>query len=187
MYLLIMVKKSTKFSFMPSQNSAEGASLCAHPNCNKNGLHKAPRQREDVRDYIYLCLEHVKEYNAKWNYYKGKGNDKMSADIEADATWRRPSRPFAETSTAHHTSDIQNPFQIFGMESRMKEVSLPEDVKKALAFFGLSWPLDEVFLKNKYKALVKKYHPDVNPGDEISEEKFKQLSIFYKVLSSAKK
>lgn len=44
---------------------------------------------------------------------------------------------------------------------------------------------DEV--RKAYRRLARKYHPDVNPGDKASEEKFKQLSEAYEILSDAKK
>lgn len=38
-------------------------------------------------------------------------------------------------------------------------------------------------LKKAYRAIAKKYHPDMNPGDEVAEAKFKEASEAYKVLS----
>ncbi|MCE2517812.1 MAG: hypothetical protein J4F41_08285 [Alphaproteobacteria bacterium] len=40
---------------------------CAKPGCTENGDYKAPRSSRDVRDYIWFCLEHVREYNKSWN------------------------------------------------------------------------------------------------------------------------
>jgi DnaJ-class molecular chaperone len=42
-------------------------------------------------------------------------------------------------------------------------------------------------IKSAYKKLARKYHPDVNPGDKSAEEKFKQVSEAYDVLSDKKK
>jgi molecular chaperone DnaJ len=42
-------------------------------------------------------------------------------------------------------------------------------------------------IRKAYRKLARKYHPDVNPGDKTAEEKFKQLSEAYDVLSDAKK
>ncbi len=42
-------------------------------------------------------------------------------------------------------------------------------------------------IRKAYRRLARKYHPDVNPGDKSAEEKFKQLSEAYDILSDAKK
>ncbi|MDR3134571.1 MAG: DnaJ domain-containing protein [Deltaproteobacteria bacterium] len=38
-------------------------------------------------------------------------------------------------------------------------------------------------IKKAYRKLARQYHPDVNPGDQKSEEKFKELSMAYDILS----
>jgi molecular chaperone DnaJ len=42
-------------------------------------------------------------------------------------------------------------------------------------------------IRNSFRKLARKYHPDLNPGDKSAEEKFKQLQEAYDVLSDSKK
>jgi len=42
-------------------------------------------------------------------------------------------------------------------------------------------------LKKAYRRLARKYHPDVNPGDKSAEDRFKQMSEAFDVLSDPKK
>src|SRR5258708_35796344 len=42
-------------------------------------------------------------------------------------------------------------------------------------------------IRASYRKLARKYHPDLNPGDKSSEEKFKQMQEAYDVLSDTKK
>ena len=53
---------------------------------------------------------------------------------------------------------------------------------------GVSKTASEDEIKKSYRKLALKYHPDRNPDDPASEEKFKEISEAYAVLSdSAKK
>src|SRR6267142_811858 len=42
-------------------------------------------------------------------------------------------------------------------------------------------------LKQAYRKLARKYHPDVNPNDKTSESKFKEVNEAYEVLGDSEK
>lgn len=52
---------------------------------------------------------------------------------------------------------------------------------------GVEKNADDAAIKKAYRALAKKYHPDMNPGDGEAEKKFKEASEAYAVLSDADK
>jgi molecular chaperone DnaJ len=52
---------------------------------------------------------------------------------------------------------------------------------------GVEKNADDAALKKAYRALAKKYHPDVNPGDAEAEKKFKEASEAYAILSDPEK
>ncbi|MGN0347569.1 MAG: molecular chaperone DnaJ [Lachnospiraceae bacterium] len=52
---------------------------------------------------------------------------------------------------------------------------------------GVDKNADDATIKKAYRALAKKYHPDMNPGDEAAAEKFKEASEAYAVLSDPEK
>lgn len=52
---------------------------------------------------------------------------------------------------------------------------------------GVGKDADDAAIKKAYRALAKKYHPDMNPGDAEAERKFKEASEAYAVLSDADK
>jgi molecular chaperone DnaJ len=59
-----------------------------------------------------------------------------------------------------------------------------EDYYKTL---GVKRAATQEEIRKAYRRLARKYHPDLNPGDKASEEKFKNLSEAYDVLSDPKK
>lgn len=52
---------------------------------------------------------------------------------------------------------------------------------------GIDKSADDAAIKKAYRALAKKYHPDMNPGDAEAEKKFKEASEAYAILSDPEK
>src|SRR5438552_2205860 len=58
--------------------------------------------------------------------------------------------------------------------------------KDYYATLGVQKGASEADVKKSYRKLAQKYHPDANSGDTAAEEKFKEVSHAYDVLSDAK-
>jgi len=52
---------------------------------------------------------------------------------------------------------------------------------------GVGRGASEADIKKAFRKMARKYHPDINPGDKVSEQKFKEINEAYEVLSDAKK
>ena len=52
---------------------------------------------------------------------------------------------------------------------------------------GVSKGASDEEIKKAYRKLAKKYHPDVNPGDQAAEAKFKEVNEAYSILSDKEK
>ena len=52
---------------------------------------------------------------------------------------------------------------------------------------GVSRNADDKEIKKAFRKLARQYHPDKNPGDKKSEEKFKEINEAYEVLSDPEK
>src|ERR1700690_1555901 len=61
---------------------------------------------------------------------------------------------------------------------------LEKDYYKALGAAKTAKPAD---IKTAYRKLARKYHPDSNQGDAKAEERFKEISEAYSVLSDEKR
>ena len=64
---------------------------------------------------------------------------------------------------------------------------MAEEKRDYYEVLGVSKTADEAELKKAYRALAKKYHPDMHPGDKEAEAKFKEASEAYAVLSDPEK
>ncbi|HEY62919.1 MAG TPA: DnaJ domain-containing protein [Anaerolineae bacterium] len=61
------------------------------------------------------------------------------------------------------------------------------EYKDYYKILGVSRDADEKEIKKAFRKLARKYHPDMNPGDDSAEEKFKEINEAYEVLSDPEK
>ncbi|MBT6095062.1 MAG: J domain-containing protein [Rhodospirillaceae bacterium] len=173
-----------------------GVQLCEWPDCAAEGEHRAPRSRDDMDSYRWFCLEHAREYNKGWNYFAGMSDDEVEADRRADTVWRRPSWPLGdgpptpEQARAFWRGDFSDPFDALGGKARpdsdrdaASETPVNDDVKRALYIFGMEPPVTVDEVKTRYKALVKRHHPDAGEA-EADEDRIKDINQAYKVILS---
>ena len=45
---------------------------CDKEGCNEPGQYRAPKNPRNLDDYFWFCKDHVREYNANWNYFQGQ-------------------------------------------------------------------------------------------------------------------
>ena len=64
---------------------------------------------------------------------------------------------------------------------------LTDRKRNLYATLGVDRSADSGAIRKSYRKLARKYHPDVNPGDSAAEERFKEISQAYSVLSDAEK
>jgi curved DNA-binding protein len=64
---------------------------------------------------------------------------------------------------------------------------LPSEKRDLYAVLGVARDVDAEALRKAYRKLARRHHPDVNPGDQKAEERFKEISEAYDVLSDSEK
>ncbi len=69
--------------------------ICDHKNCKKIGKHKAPIERDNSKKFKWLCLDHIKEFNRSWNYFKGMSDQEVCDFLKSDMTWHKPTQSFS--------------------------------------------------------------------------------------------
>ena len=171
---------------------------CEVPGCEALATHRAPKSPDRLNDYYWFCVDHVQAYNKSWNYYAGMSEDEVEAHIRKDTTWQRPTWRFGERGEtgdgyARPRDKVHDPYDVLDDEGPTHEygrsrreraggppVSREEHV--ALSALEIDGPVNIATLKARYKALVKRYHPDANGGSKEAEERLKTINHAYTTL-----
>ena len=82
---------------------SQEAPACQWKGCSAAGLHRAPRGRGREGEYYLLCLEHVRQFNASYNYFQGMSNADVEAYQKDSVTGHRPTWKVGANSWAHGT------------------------------------------------------------------------------------
>jgi hypothetical protein len=80
-----MVRKDKVLDF---ETARESDRRCDFVGCKEHGLYKAPKSREQLNEYFWFCMDHIRAYNRSWNYYRGMDELELEAEIRNDTVWR---------------------------------------------------------------------------------------------------
>ena len=183
-----------KFDIKKNDLSWEKSSFkkCDSLDCSKKGEFRAPKSRVLIKDYYYFCMDHIKEYNKSWDFYKGMSVDQIEKSMRSDAVWDRPSWPLkgnfknAYDEFYDYTDDFiktnDDKINENYYKNKLIDETLTYDESQAIKRLELKMPISLEKVKKNYKKLVKIFHPDVNGNNKKAEEKFKQINESYKLL-----
>jgi curved DNA-binding protein CbpA len=180
----------------------EAATPCEWPDCKNKGSHRAPKGRDNSREYWHFCLDHVREYNQSYNFFSGM-NAEAVARYQKDAltghrpTWKMGANTSARkmTGSAADFDGASDPFSMFGelngrtgagprAEAKPETRKVFNAERKALQVMGLDADATLGDVKAKYKALVKQHHPDANGGDRSTEDRLIEIIKAYNYLKT---
>lgn len=184
------MKRSSNSAFRRVAEPEQATRACDQPGCTHAGEYRAPRSRTHLHEYYWFCLDHVRAYNAAWDYYAGLSTEEIEQMLRQDTTWQRPTWPLGARVSGRSfrfaPEGVHDPFGIFmdaqELAPRRKPRTPEEDAMRVLDLKG-SFTRGE--LKARYKELVKRHHPDANGGDKAAEERFKVINQAYKTLMNS--
>jgi DnaJ domain len=171
---------------------------CAHAGCQKPGLHRAPMGRDREGQYFSFCIDHVRQYNAAYNFFSGMSEEAVAEFQKAALTGHRPTWTMgmnrAGGPVREDGVEPANTFQdLNGFATRRGRVRaapraprLAQATLSALDRLGLDETADAPTVKARYKDLVKRLHPDANGGDRSSEDRLREIIRAYNYLRSVK-
>ena len=170
----------------------EGArAKCAVPGCAAPGEFKAPLQPANFDgpgSWRFLCLDHVREHNSRYNFFDGMSPEEITAAQSPLAGWDRPSRKFAANGAdpPPRWSDFADPLEAisgrFGRTRAAQPSRFNKAERQALSVLGLGDDVDRHKLRQTYSALVRRYHPDKNGGDRSHEARLMAVIEAYQLL-----
>jgi hypothetical protein len=177
----------------------EDAPACQWKGCAGAGIYRAPRGRGREGEYYLLCLEHVRQFNASYNYFAGMSNADIEAYQKDSVTGHRPTWKAGANSWSHgtrygmaqghsHGRRFSDPHGLFSW--RMGSAETPRRTlrpleRKSLESLDLSVAASREEIKARFKQLVKRHHPDANGGDKRSEDKLREIIQAYNYLKQA--
>jgi len=183
-----------KFDIKKNNLSWENISFkkCDSNNCSKKGEYRAPKSKVMLNEYFYFCLEHIKEYNKSWDFYKGMSVEQIENSMRSDTFWDRPSWPL-KNSLKNYFDEFNEYMEGFVkreddkindnyFKNKLIDESLTLKEAGALKELDIKMPISLEKIKKNYKKLVKIFHPDVNGNNKKAEEKFKKINESYKLL-----
>ena len=174
----------------------EGARAhCAVPGCRAPGEFKAPLQPANFDgpgSWLFLCLDHVREHNAKYNYFAGMSADEIQEAQGPLGGWERPSRRLAANGADPPPawSDFADPLDAIATRFRMnrdrQKSRFTKGEQRAISVLGLGEDANRHSVRQRYSKLVRRYHPDKNGGDRSHEGKLGEVIEAYQLLRKAK-
>ncbi len=163
---------------------------CAHPRCDRPGEFRAPNPYgrppgpNGPGDYQWLCLDHVREFNAGYDWFAGMSAEEISAAQSPLNVWPSETRAFREGGNVDAPpkwADWRDPLEAINARFRGRAeearpattptgILLSAEDKRALSTLGLGSDADRRAIRAAYSRLVRKYHPDKNGGDRSHEK-----------------
>ena len=171
---------------------------CMEPGCTEPGEFRAP-PLEGASDggpprFRWFCLEHVRAFNARYNYFNGMTADEIHHAQRPMAGWERETRAFANAGAGQPPkwSDFSDPLDAIAARFRREVAPERADGKllsgqdrESLRVLGLAADADRMALRKRYSALVRRYHPDRNGGDRSHEAMLQKVIAAYQQLRQA--
>ena len=164
--------------------------LCAWENCFEIGEYRAPTEKDNSKKYKLLCLVHIKEFNKNWNYFSDMTESEIFDFLKSDMTWHKPTQSFSSSDNFfkilwnNALKDELKSANFINKQNNLKKFKFNNNDIKAFSVLGISVGLKWSKVQEKFKKLVKKFHPDMNAGNKKYEDKLKVITLAYTQLKN---
>ena len=175
---------------------------CDHQGCEARGEFRAPpaerRGVEGPPQWRWFCLDHIREFNQGYNFFKGMSPEQIDEAQRPYSGWASETRAFSSNAQSGtmppRWGDFSDPLDAVGagLRARMAEAvqradgrALSPEDRAALKTMGLPVDADRKALRTRYTELVRRFHPDHNGGDRGHEKALQDVIEAYAHLRKA--
>ena len=157
--------------------------ICAWENCYKIGEYKAPTEKDNSKKYKLLCLAHIKEFNKNWNYFSDMNEQQIFNFLKSDMTRHKQTQSFSSSDNFfkilwnNALKDEAQKFKNFENFDHMKKFRYTSQDFQAFTILDIPAGIEWKKVQEKFKKLVKKFHPDMNSGNKKFEDKLKVITL----------
>ena len=85
--------------------------ISSNPKCIELGVYPAPKSRDQLREYLYFCINCIRDFNKSWNYFEGLNGQELEVEIRKSVTWDRPSWKFGTKNVNYDFERAFNKFE----------------------------------------------------------------------------
>ena len=172
---------------------------CAHPGCREAGEFRAPVTFGDFDgpgQYRFLCLDHVREHNARYDYFAGMSAEEIEEECSPIPRREPGGKRFAFQAAGDpgpRWADFDDPLDAIAarfrggatMRAAKARSRFGASEQEALHVLGLGHDATLADVRAAYKKLVRAYHPDRNGGDRRHEARLRAVIDAYDRLKDA--
>jgi len=173
---------------------------CDQEGCEEKAVVRAAKSPRETAVKIWLCAEHARAHNAKWNFFDGLSESEAEAarlaNIYGDRpTWAMGKNERARTAAkARGPADLRDSFGLFAeavKSSPSAQNSLRDGrpvsklQKKAFETLDLTVSAPASDIRKQYAEMLRRFHPDANGGDRGAEAQLQEVVKAHQILKKA--
>jgi len=183
---------------------------CEWAGCTRPGPHRAPKAPGHLDEFRWFCQTHARAYNRAWNFFSDMSDEEVAEYQAATVMGERPTWPMGANAWDRKgrkkpppgfvpgkskprdrfgLGGATDPFGFIGDHETRAEPErrrhIPKLQKKALETLHLDERATMDDVRQRYKELVKRFHPDANGGDRGAEDRLRDVINAYRTLRAA--
>jgi len=181
---------------------------CDWPGCEAQGQYRAPRAPDRLGEYRWFCLDHVRRYNAQWDYFADVPEDELEELMRNATVWERPTWAFGEgrfgararptpgEGNAWERLGFRDPLEVLGENATINRPDPGEETRKrrripraeqvALDTLGVPHQVESrAEVRRAYRELIKHLHPDMNAGESPDPDRLARVLRAWDILKDS--